>query len=76
MTTRPTKREVASALAEMHTRLQRITSCYRNDVPGYQTRADDIADLEKRANQLAEILWEFPPDYPTLKVKPRTYEED
>jgi hypothetical protein len=55
-------------LAEMHYLLQGITSSYRADAPGRNlSRADDIQALEKRAERVAEILWEFPVGYATFQ---------
>ncbi len=67
--TYPTKREVATILAEMHRIINSMASCYRNDRPDNQNRAERIEKLEEEADQLAEILWRFPPDYPTLSVR-------
>lgn len=65
---KPTKAQLAGAVAELHTCIQIIDGLYRNDRPGSNMdRSDRIADQVRRADHIAKILWAFDPNYPDIR---------
>ena len=62
------KRKLAGAVAELHQCVHEIRSLYNNDVPGRNMdRADRIAAQVERADKIAKVLWQYPPEYPNTK---------
>lgn len=66
------KRRLAGAVSDLHTCVQTIANLYANDRPGSNmSRADLIRDEVARAAKIAEILWEYPPEYPLRSKEPQ-----